>query len=297
MAAFLATALAGAADVTAKPSPPAAPGLLDYVSRETDAVMDMLAGGGAGGLLLLGLLLALVTLWLTLAVRRRRRSGTGNISTFSSLLVGLRLLTAAIIVSALLRYLFDRAKVFAAVVLLFGAAGALLSLGLAARRWLAGVLHVLRRTIHEGDRLTVGDVDGTVERLGLFRLLLRRDDGARMFLPVGALADQSFTVSSPEQSFPVEVLLGDERPLVAADRTRLALAAKLCPYRESGSDVHVEPAEGGRVLVRLRCWSAAAAARAEAYLRVAVSELSPERLTVDASKATAQEAKPLIELS
>lgn len=279
------------------PPTPTSPGILDYISRETDAVMDVLAGGGAAGLVLFGLLVALITLWLTVAVRRWRRAGTGNVSTFSSLLVGLRLLTAAIFISAILRYLFDRAKIVAAAILLFGAAGALLSLGLAARRWIGGVILLLRRTIHEGDRLTVGDVDGTVERLGLFRMLLRRDDGARMFLPTGALADQSFTVSSPEQSFPVEVLLGEERPLGLAARERVALVAKLCPYRESGSDVHVEAAEGGRVLVRLRCWSAAAAARAEAYLRVAVSELAPERLTVDASSGSAPETKPLIELS
>lgn len=158
-----------------------------------------------------------------------------------------------------------------AVLVAFGLA---FGLGIRAQTWLLGWALLLGGRVRVGDHLEVGGIQGVVERLGLLRVLLRTDEGARVVMPTRALTERAVTLSAPDQTVPVDLRLVFDSPLDARSLQRARVLASLCPYRSW----HVDPivtTEGPRELrVRLQTWSTDAASAAEGFLRDALTSSS-----------------------
>ncbi|MEZ4235609.1 MAG: mechanosensitive ion channel [Myxococcota bacterium] len=191
-------------------------------------------------------------------------------------LVGLRVAAAGAaglwVTGLVARQLLERVPLVGlALVGAFGV-GAVLVLARQAVQALGGMVLILGARVREGDRITVGDVAGTVEEAGFLRLRLRRPDGAIVFVPAQALDDGPVTVSSPRRTQPVRV----RAPAPDGPQAREALrrTAVLCPYRQADSEVRIERLDGdpAHVDVVLQAWSASAAEAAEAWLRRALAD-------------------------
>ncbi len=171
-------------------------------------------------------------------------------------------------VSLMVRYLYRGAPLLVTCVLVLGGASVVFTFGLRARAWGVGILQMLSSRLGVGDRLDLEGTEGIVDRIGLFRIELRTDDGERVHVPVAALDGRTFSVSSPERAFPVEFTVHLDHPASAEDVERTQRRAQLCPFRDTSRavTVTVDPVSPTRVIVRFRAWSEAAARRARTYL-------------------------------
>ena len=147
------------------------------------------------------------------------------------------------------------------------ASGAVLGLivGFAAQRTLgnfvAGILIAFAQPLRLGDRVTLDEVDGIVEEIGLTYTWIRCADGSRFVVPNELLASdtiRNFTIRTPEKvaEVTVQVPLAQDLDAVVA-----ALAA------ETDAEVYVS-ALGGEATVTLR-----GPARSERDARALESEL------------------------
>jgi small conductance mechanosensitive channel len=153
------------------------------------------------------------------------------------------------------------------------ASSALLGLvvGLAAQRplanFVAGVVIAFTQPLRLGDRVTVDDVDGTVEEIGLTYTFIRTDANARLVIPNEKLASDTIrnsTIVSPEKLAEVTVK-------VPLDRDLNAVVDLL--QRETAGDPRSEvivSALEDEAAVTVRSWApnADAAERLESDLRL-----------------------------
>jgi small-conductance mechanosensitive channel len=145
--------------------------------------------------------------------------------------------------------------------------------GLAAQRplanFVAGVVIAFTQPLRLGDRVTVDDVAGTVEEIGLTYTFIRTDDNARLVIPNEKLASDTIrnsTIVSPEKLAEVTVQVPLERDLQAAvDLLRSETAG------DPRSEVLVSSLNGSATLT-VRAWApdAAAAMRLASDLRLRV---------------------------
>jgi small-conductance mechanosensitive channel len=155
------------------------------------------------------------------------------------------------------------------------ASSALLGLviGLAAQRPLAnfvsGLVIAFTQPLRLGDRVTVDDVDGTVEEIGLTYTFIRTDQNARLVIPNEKLASDTIrnsTIVSPEKLAEVTVQVPLDRDLTAVvDLLRSETAA------DPRSEVIVS-ALNEKATVTVRSWapSALVAEELESDMRVRV---------------------------
>jgi small conductance mechanosensitive channel len=153
------------------------------------------------------------------------------------------------------------------------ASSALLGLviGLAAQRplanFVAGVVIAFTQPLRLGDRVTVDDVDGTVEEIGLTYTFIRTDANARLVIPNEKLASDTIrnsTIVSPEKLAEVTVKVPLDRDLNAVvDLLRSETAG------DPRSEVIVSALEDDAA-VTVRSWApnADAAERLESDLRL-----------------------------
>jgi small conductance mechanosensitive channel len=153
------------------------------------------------------------------------------------------------------------------------ASSALLGLviGLAAQRplanFVAGVVIAFTQPLRLGDRVTVDDVDGTVEEIGLTYTFIRTDANARLVIPNEKLASDTIrnsTIVSPEKLAEVTVKVPLDRDLNAVvDLLRSETAG------DPRSEVIVSALED-EAAVTVRSWApnAEAAERLESDLRL-----------------------------
>jgi small conductance mechanosensitive channel len=94
--------------------------------------------------------------------------------------------------------------------------------GLAAQRplanFVAGIVIAFTQPLRLGDRVTVDDVTGTVEEIGLTYTFIRADDNTRLVIPNEKLASDTIrnaTIVSPEKLAEVTVQVPLERDLNA----------------------------------------------------------------------------------
>jgi small conductance mechanosensitive channel len=155
------------------------------------------------------------------------------------------------------------------------ASSALLGLviGLAAQRPLAnfvsGLVIAFTQPLRLGDRVTVDDVDGTVEEIGLTYTFIRTDQNARLVIPNEKLASDTIrnsTIVSPEKLAEVTVQVPLDRDLTAVvDLLRSETAA------DPRSEVIVSALnEKATVTVRLWAPSALVAEELESDMRIRV---------------------------
>src|SRR5215218_1125417 len=97
-----------------------------------------------------------------------------------------------------------------------------LVIGLAAQRplanFVAGVVIAFTQPLRLGDRVTVDDVSGTVEEIGLTYTFIRADDNTRLVIPNEKLASDTIrnaTIVSPEKLAEVTVQVPLDRDLNA----------------------------------------------------------------------------------
>jgi small conductance mechanosensitive channel len=155
------------------------------------------------------------------------------------------------------------------------ASSALLGLviGLAAQRPLAnfvsGLVIAFTQPLRLGDRVTVDDVDGTVEEIGLTYTFIRTDQNARLVIPNEKLASDTIrnsTIVSPEKLAEVTVQVPLDRDLTAVvDLLRSETAA------DPRAEVIVSALnEKATVIVRSWAPSAVVAEELESDMRVRV---------------------------
>lgn len=257
----------------ASPAVPAGNGALEPFAREVSALRDVLGGGG-----LLLLLVAVLAGWAVVAGVARvlstvRRTGyEGRLAWFGRVQVAVTGLVAISVLALLARFLLARAPLLSLALAVLFAGGTLLSLAVRLHQVAGGALLVLRGRVSEGDRLIVGGVEGTVERLGLTRLSLRRPGGAAVYLPTSLLDARPLEVAHRGRSRALEVRLERTDPVTAEDRERARLIAHLCPFRVLGTDVEVfsPDARPATLFVRLEVWGEAALRDADRFLRLAL---------------------------
>lgn len=257
------------------PTPTAAPvtASLEPLLHEVAALRDVLAGSG----LLLPLAVVLLA-WVLAAgaarlLRLARRTGYGGRRPwFARVQVAVTAALALWALALLARILLARAPLLSLVLAVVFVGGALLSLALRLPQVAGGLLLVVRGRVSEGDRVSVGGVEGTVERVGLIRLQLRRADGSAVYLPTSLLHGQPLTVAHRERSRALEVHLERTQPFTAADREAARRTALLCPFRVLGSAVEVRSPDRRptALVVRLQVWGEAALRDAELLLRRAL---------------------------
>lgn len=236
---------------------------------EAEAFARMWLGPGAlelvGGLLGIALVQAILR---GLVVRWGRAPGRRDVANLLRLLVrGLAWLIAVAFVLQIFARAAPVMTTGGALLVFFGLA---FGLGLRARGWLLGWALLFGGRLRVGDQLQIGPVRGVVERLGLLRMRLRADDGALVIFPTSEITQAALTVSTPEQTVPVEVRIRLSGLVDAEALARARRAAGLCPYRSRLAEVSVVADGDDAVRVRLQTWSARAAERAEAYLRDAL---------------------------
>jgi small-conductance mechanosensitive channel len=128
--------------------------------------------------------------------------------------------------------------------------------GLAAQRplanFVAGVVIAFTQPLRLGDRVTVDDVSGTVEEIGLTYTFIRADDNTRLVIPNEKLASDTIrnaTIVSPEKLAEVTVQVPLDRDLNAVvDLLRSETAD------DPRSEVLVTSLEDGATLT-LRIWA------------------------------------------
>jgi small-conductance mechanosensitive channel len=145
--------------------------------------------------------------------------------------------------------------------------------GLAAQRPLAnfvsGLVIALTQPLRLGDRVTVDDVEGTVEEIGLTYTFIRTDQNARLVIPNEKLASDTIrnsTIVSPEKLAEVTVQVPLDRDLTAVvDLLRSETAA------DPRSEVVVSALDDNAT-VTLRSWAptALAAEELESEIRLRV---------------------------
>lgn len=248
-------------------------GLGDRVAREGELLARFLTSAEVlvlvGVVVVVALAFGALSRWVR-AWRLRQGFTVGRLTTagFTVNVAGL-----LVVVALALRLVFARAPLISSGLVLVAVAALLVTLARAAPAWAVGLGLILRRGVHEGDRLKAGEAEGVVERVGLFRIVLRRPDGARLFLSVVALGGDAVSVASPRAVYPVEVRLTRAEGIGTEERGRIRAIATLCPYRAAASEVAVTTAadDPKACVVRLQSWSATAAQNAEDYLRRAVA--------------------------
>ncbi len=148
-----------------------------------------------------------------------------------------------------------------------------LVIGLAAQRplanFVAGVVIAFTQPLRLGDRVTVDDVEGTVEEIGLTYTFIRTIDNARLVIPNERLASDTIrnaTIRSREKLAQVAVQVPLDKDLDAVvDLLRSETAS------ESRADVLVTGLNGAAT-VTVRTWApdAEAVERLESELRLRI---------------------------
>lgn len=136
--------------------------------------------------------------------------------------------------------------------------------------------------LRRGDIVSMGDVHGAVLQLGLTHIDVRVGDGSIVFVPNRFFRGRVVKVERERKVWPISVRLNGKFSLDEIDR--LKIAGMLCPFRNRHTEVTVEHGAAAQegfedVVVKLSCWSEAAAQHAVHYIEQLAS--SGTTLTVE----------------
>jgi small-conductance mechanosensitive channel len=180
----------------------------------------------------------------------------------------LAILVAAVVLAS---FFWKRAPLLLGISLAVLAAAAGLGIAIRGRAWIWGLVIIWRGRIRIGDRLRVGTFEGSVTDAGIFGITILVDDGARVFVPSAKLSMETFSVASPEEVHPAEIIVRRaDRELTDPDLEALRRIGALCPYRQSGGIVTVAASADRRTaIVGFRAWSEEAASLAREHVQQA----------------------------
>jgi small-conductance mechanosensitive channel len=235
------------------------------LSLEAQALQGFILGPEAPRLVLGVALIVLIQFVVRILLARWGR-GDGRQDLTNVLSLAIRLLAWLFAVVFFLHGFFKVAPLLTTSGILLSLSGLAFGWGMRLQDWLLGWLVILRGYVRVGDHLEVSDAQGEVVRLGLMRVLLKAEDGARVLLPTRALTEGCLRLSTQHQSVPVDFAFDVPTEGATEALQRAKHIAGLCPYRSWHSEVTVA-IEGPNVRIRLQAWSAPAAEEAQAYLR------------------------------
>lgn len=235
-------------------APTAEPGLADRLSSDVVSLIATLRSPWTW-LLTFALVALVVGAWrLRLAVGQDRRL-TPRVRAVAS--ASLNAATVAVVAVVVTWFLWRRAPLLLGISLAVLAAAAGFGIAVRGRAWVWGLVMIWRGRVKIGDRLRFGAIDGNVADVGIFGITVVSDDGARVFVPNAKLSSDTFSVASPEEVHPAEIVVRAPRAeLSDVELETLRRIGTLCPYRQSGGVVTVEPSADGRsATVTFRSWS------------------------------------------
>lgn len=137
-----------------------------------------------------------------------------------------------------------------------------------ARNLGAGLGLALRPRIRPGDLIRIGELEGTVDEVGLMRVSLRTREGGMTIVPTADFERLPVTVGSHGATVPVEV---DHQPTQALDEAaleRIRRALWFSPFRRAGTDIRLtcDPVSG-RLHVAMDTWVPRASVELERHVR------------------------------
>jgi small-conductance mechanosensitive channel len=240
------------------------PGFIDRIEAEGSAILGAL-GSPFTWLYMAALISVLIGSWWLRRLISRLDMIAQQVRTLAISVISALTLVLAIGVS--LVFLHRQAPLTSALAVIVLGVIATIAFAIDSRGWVRAAVALWRGRIRVGDRLDMGDVNGRVEDVGLFRVIIENDDGGRTHIPTARFGHAIFTVSSPERVFPVEIHIVVEHRLTETDLETLRRIAVLSPYREHESAIVIEPSsDPTRALVRFRSWSEDGARLARTHL-------------------------------
>ena len=153
-----------------------------------------------------------------------------------------------------------------------------------------GVALTLSRRIREGDRIEVGSHQGIVREVGLTRIKLRRDDGSSAYIPNRFVLGEVVAVSRERNTAPVDVqLVIDSTASPEQVYTRARQLGALCPYRVTGTQVHVQfEVLERRLSLTVQTWAEPAVVPCRTHLLRSLSAAFSRSLGAPETEAVAQ---------
>lgn len=133
----------------------------------------------------------------------------------------------------------------------------------------SGAILLMRSNLTVGAHVAVGERRGLVERMGSLAVVLRDDDGQRLFIPNRVILSQDVAIQSSTRSVVMNVTLDCVDCTPGEYRERLHRAGVLCPFRQPGSPVQIA-GDGRRFEVSFRVPDAQYRADAERFMRKAM---------------------------
>ncbi|HSD90216.1 MAG TPA: mechanosensitive ion channel domain-containing protein [Kofleriaceae bacterium] len=184
--------------------------------------------------------------------------------------------TVAIVAVVVTWFLWRRAPLLLGISLAVLAAAAGFGIAVRGRAWVWGLVMIWRGRVRIGDRLRFGGIDGNVVDVGIFGITVISDDGARVFVPNAKLSADTFSVASPEEVHPAQTTVRiPDREVTDEELETLRRIGALCPYRQSGGVVTVEPSSDRHaVVVTFRSWSEEAAKLAREHIQHAFAAVT-----------------------
>jgi len=178
----------------------------------------------------LGLLIALVGLWLAKWISRTLYRALGRAGMESTLAGFLRNVTYALLL--LMVFISALQKIGVATTSLLAVLGAVgLAVGLAMRDSLSniasGVMLIVLRPFRDGDHVQAAGVEGVVEEIRIFQTRMRTFDNRLIILPNSLITTApiiNFT-AKPQRRIDIPVSVGDEEDLKHAREILLGLAS------------------------------------------------------------------------
>jgi small-conductance mechanosensitive channel len=248
-------------------------GLADRLSSD---VVSLIAALKSPWTWILTLILAAVVVgaWrVRIAVSQDRRL-TPRVRAVAS--ASLNAATVGVIAVVLAWFLWGRAPLLLGISLAVLAAAAGFGIAIRGRAWVWGLVMIWRGRIRIGDRLRFGTIDGNVADVGIFGITVVADDGARVFVPNAKLSSDTFSVASPEEVHPAEIVVRSlDREITDSELETLRRIGTLCPYRQSGGIVTVESSSDRRsATVTFRSWSEEGAKLARDHVQRAFTAAS-----------------------
>lgn len=174
---------------------------------------------------------------------------------------------AALVLLFVTHAAYRTAPVFAVVVALALAGGALITSGFLADAML-GIGLIVRRQLRIGDRVIVGEHVGIVREIHLTKLELRSSDGATIIVPNRLLGRYALNIERARNTVPVEVGVELADPSEARIRV-LRRSLLLSPYRAPGTAVELtsDPIKTRFCSFEVQVWSPRATRAARAQLQ------------------------------
>jgi hypothetical protein len=217
---------------------------------------------------LVGALVWLLAVAIPLAIRIAWQLGIDGRRRLAIAITLARVLAPIVALLGIMEPFFTRAPALSLIGLLAVGGLTMLASPSSARNLAAGLGLALRARFRPGDLIRIGELEGTVDDIGLMRVSLRTREGGVTLIPTADFDRMPVTIGSHGAAVPVEVEHQPTRPLdeVALERVRRALW--FSPFRRAGTEVRLtcDPVSG-RLHVAMDTWVPRTSVELERHVR------------------------------